>query len=83
MPDLTLEQVVLAGRFAFQLTGGDEVPVFNPNTGELAEIVPWEGVMPYGDHSMRWKEDSVDGWRHLPGCGCRFCQGAPETPQQV
>jgi hypothetical protein len=74
MHDLTLEQVRAAGRFAYQLTGGDEVPVFNPNTGELAEIVPWEGVASYGSHSWQSEDDAANGWHHLSACNCEFCQ---------
>jgi hypothetical protein len=58
MKTLTLEQVRKAGRFAYQLTGGDEVPIYNPNTGDLAEIVPWMGVERYGESSNR----HADSW---------------------
>jgi hypothetical protein len=87
---LTLEQVKEAGRFAFQLTGGDEVPIWNPCTRELAEIIPWSGIETYGFRSMyraepsvvhgpgaivtRESPDSDSGWHHLPGCDCQFCK---------
>ncbi len=66
----TLEQVTFAGVFAFQLDGGDEVPIYNPYTNELAEIVPWEGVENFGSHSYA---DEADEWYHLPGCPCVLC----------
>lgn len=69
----TLEQVKDAGVFAYQLDGGDEVPIFNPFTGELAEIVPWEGVANYGSHSWLADEDSLTDWHHLPDCTCTLC----------
>lgn len=80
---LTFEQVKEAGRFAYQLTGGDEVPIWNPYASELAEIVPWEGYGSYGAHSYFGTDDAADNWHHLPGCDCRFCKGGRMTAADI
>ena len=70
MPDLTLDQVREAGRFAFR-----EYGIFVPGSGFYCAGGSYDGDLTpenvYPD-DRPW----ADGWHHLPGCDCPYCEYA-------
>ncbi len=63
MPDLTLEQVRKAGRFAWQ-SEADGLVTYCPALGDCAWLA--EGLCLHGNPLSA-------GWHHLDECGCSVC----------
>jgi len=75
MPDLTLEQVRDAGRFAWH----PREYLFVPGIGVLSisdeyscdEQQGWESIEVNPTAFLRsW----ATGWHHIPGCHCEYCK---------
>ena len=78
---LTLEQVREAGRFAYHVED-DGVGLFDGYIwadGRLCWCSEEYGEFEVITRPDREVDDPRDGWRHLPGCECRFC-AATGTP---
>ena len=73
MPDLTLEQVREAGRFAWceEWESYHDLPLFIPEYGLFLAGTDWTGNWERG-HA---EPDSFPAteWHHLPGCTCEYC----------
>lgn len=86
MPDLTLEQVVDAGRYAVREVRREqdglsvtELQLYLPlgpgrgATFAVAVVFASGEVGAIGPASV--DELKGDGWHHLPGCDCEYCRG--------
>ena len=84
MPDLTLEQVKAVGRDAEWRGAAGQVAAVVRWSGERASLdgtihyyVGGEEVSDPDAHGTITAWDywpPRDGWHHLPGCDCEFCQ---------
>jgi len=75
MPDLTLEQVRKAGRFAVR------PPPYPP--GIVVSIYVYDpqssGVLRWSVYDAEWQtrlSGAEGGWHHLPDCDCEYCKEA-------
>jgi len=73
MPDLTLEQVKKAGRFAYA-----HVPWRTYHWRPDGSLTFFGFMVDAATVTANIVDDTAPhtGWRHLPGCDCEFCKEA-------
>ena len=75
MPNLMLEQVILAGRYA-KAENSSGLWLYDPGPdGRVAIFKVWGlyNTWSYPTIEALHKYGPKRGWHHLPGCDCDFC----------